>query len=83
MHNSKEIVDHISTNKVFYIITFLLEESILFIYLFYLLVAYIIYQYIDVFLYTVSWRYKTDCLHASIDILFYIMFYINNTLKKH
>ena len=28
------------------------------------------------FLYTVSWRYKRDCLHASIDILFYIMLYI-------
>ena len=54
MHNSKEIVDHISTNKVFYIITFLLEESILFIYLFYLLVAYIIYQYIDaIFIYSI------------------------------
>ena len=28
------------------------------------------------------WRYKRDCLHASIDILFYIMFYIVNTMKK-
>ena len=27
------------------------------------------------FLYTVSWRYKRDYIHASIDILFYIMFY--------
>ena len=28
------------------------------------------------------WRYKRDWLHASIDILFYIMFYIINTMKK-
>ena len=34
------------------------------------------------FLYTVSWRYKRDYLHASIDILFYIMFFIINTKKK-
>ena len=31
------------------------------------------------FLYTVLWRYKRD---ASIGILFYIMFYIINTIKK-
>ena len=31
------------------------------------------------FLYTV----KRDYLHASIDILFYIMFYIINTMQKH
>ena len=35
------------------------------------------------FLYSVSWRYKSDYLHASKDILFYIMFYIINTMKKH
>ena len=35
------------------------------------------------FLYTVSWRYKRDYLHASIDILFYIMFYVINMMKKH
>ena len=35
------------------------------------------------FLYAISWSYKRDCLHASIDILFYIMFYIINTMKKH
>ena len=35
------------------------------------------------YLYTVSCRYKRDYLHASIDILFYIMFYIINTMKKH
>ena len=34
-------------------------------------------------LYAASWRYKRDYLHASIDILFYIMFYIINTMKKH
>ena len=35
------------------------------------------------FLYTVSWRYKRHYLHANIYILFYIMFYIINTKKKH
>ena len=35
------------------------------------------------FLYTVSWAYKRDYLHASIDIWFYIMFYIINTMKKY
>ena len=27
--------------------------------------------------------YKRDYLHANIDILFYILFYIINTLEKH
>ena len=35
------------------------------------------------FLYTVSWRYNRDYLHASIDILFYIMFCAINAVKKH
>ena len=34
------------------------------------------------FLYIASWRYKRDYLHASIDILFYIMVYTINTIKK-
>ena len=34
------------------------------------------------FLYSVSWRQKRDYLHASIDILFEIMFHITNTMKK-
>ena len=34
-------------------------------------------------LYAVSWRYKRNYLYASIDILFYIMFYIIDTMKKH
>ena len=38
---------------------------------------------IQLFSYTVSWRYKRDYLCASIDILFYIMSYITNTMKKH
>ena len=37
---------------------------------------------LNLFLYTVSERYKRDYLHASIDILFYIMFYSINTMKK-
>ena len=35
------------------------------------------------FLYAVSWNYKRDYLHANIDILFYIIFYIINTMEKH
>ena len=35
------------------------------------------------FLCTASERYERDYLHASIDVLFYIMFYIINTMKKH
>ena len=31
--------------------------------------------------YAVSWRYKRDYLHSSMDISFYIMFYIINTMK--
>ena len=37
----------------------------------------------ELFLYTVSLRYKRDYLCARIDILFYIMLYILNTMKKH
>ena len=35
------------------------------------------------FLCTVSWRDKRDYLYANVDILFYIMFYIINTMKRH
>ena len=35
------------------------------------------------FLYSVSWRYKNDYLHASIDILFEIMLYTIKMMKKH
>ena len=38
---------------------------------------------VQLFLYTVTWRYKRDYLYASIDILFYIMFYIINAMKNH
>ena len=31
--------------------------------------------------YAVSWRYKRDYLHSSMDISFYIMFYIINMMK--
>ena len=37
----------------------------------------------QLFLYTVSWRYKRDNLHTSIDMLFYIMFYNINTMKEY
>ena len=30
-----------------------------------------------------SWRYKNDYFHASIDILFEIMLYTINIMKKH
>ena len=33
------------------------------------------------FFYTASWRYKRDYLHSSMDISFYIMFYVINTIK--
>ena len=35
------------------------------------------------FLYTVLWKYKRDYLHASTCILFYIIFFIMNTMKKY
>ena len=35
------------------------------------------------FLYSIWWRYKRDYFLASIDILFEIMFYIVNMMKKH
>ena len=39
--------------------------------------------YIHILLYTASWRYKKNCFQASINTLFYIKFYIINTMKKH
>ena len=56
----------------------LLKEYILFISCFHF------YQYIFILAVfnTVSRRYKKDNLHASIDILFHIMFYIINPMKK-
>ena len=83
MHNLKEIVNvqGLFVLNVAYVdmniyltqtITKLLKEYILFIgYLYYLSG------------HCHSWRYNTDYLHAGIDILFYIMFYIINTMKKH
>ena len=91
VHNSKEIVNiqglfvltvgyvDMTTyplTKYYYII-----ERVYFIYrLFILFIS--TFSFL-LFLYTVSWRYKRDYLHASIDILFYIMFYIINTMKKY
>ena len=37
----------------------------------------------ELLLYTESWRYKRDYLYASINISFYIMFCIINTVKQH
>ena len=34
------------------------------------------------FLYAVLWSHKWDYLHAIIDVLFYIIFYIINTLRE-
>ena len=42
-----------------------------------------IHTYSHILLYTASWRYRRDYLQASIDTLFYIMFYIINKMKKH
>ena len=72
VHNLKEIVDHISTNKVL----LYNQQSIILFILFISSLPFLL------FLYTVLWRYKRDCVHASIDILFYIMFYIINAMKK-
>ena len=90
MHNLKEIVNIQSLflltvgyvdmtvyqlTKYYYII-----EIVYFIYrLFTLFIS--IFSFL-LFLYTVSWRYKRDYLYASTDILFYIIFYIINTVKK-
>ena len=62
--------------KYYYVI-----ERVYFIYR--LLLVFIITFSFLLFLYTVSWRYNRDYLHASIDILFYIMFYIINMIKKY
>ena len=62
--------------KKYYII-----EKVYFIYgLFILFISTFLFL---LFLYIVSWRDKIDQLHASIDILLYIMFYVNNMMKKH
>ena len=90
-HNSKEIVNiqglfvltvgyvDVTTyplTKYYYII-----ERVYFFYK--VFVLFISTLSILLFLYTVLWRYKRYYLHASTDILFYIMFYITNTVKKH
>ena len=62
--------------KYYYVI-----ERVYFIYRLFL--VFIITFSFLLFLYTVSWRYKRDYLHVSIDILFYIVFYIINMIKKH
>ena len=93
VHNSKEIVNlqgsffcfdlwlrryqNIYTLKKYYYII----ERVYFIYR--LLILFISTFSFLLLLYTVSWKYKRDYLHASIDILIYIMFYIINMMKKH
>ena len=72
MHNLKETVDHISTNKVL-----LYYWKSMFIPRFFTL--FISTLSFLLFLYTVLWRYNRD---ASIAILLYIMLYIINTIKK-
>ena len=72
MHNLKETVDHISTNKVL-----LYYWKSMFIPRFFTL--FISTLSFLLFLYTVLWRYNRD---ASIGILLYIMLYIINTIKK-
>ena len=91
MHNSKEIVSlqdlfvltvscvdskTCPLTKYYYII-----EKVYFIYR--LFILFIITFSFLLFLYSVSWRYKNDYLHASIDILFEIMLYTINMMKKH
>ena len=89
MHNLKEIVNiqglfvltvgYVDVNtypltKYYYIMerVYLIRLFILFITTFSFLL----------FLYTVSWRRKRNYFHASIDLLFGIMFFITNTMKK-
>ena len=55
-------------------------ERVYFIYR--LLILFISTLSLLLILYTVSWRYKRDYLHAGIDVLFYVMFCIINTMKK-
>ena len=55
-------------------------ESVYFIYR--LFILFISTLSLLLILYTVSWKYKRDYLHAGIDILFYVMFCIINTMKK-
>ena len=56
-------------------------ESVYFIYRLFLLFISILSFLL--FLYTASWSYNRNYFHASIYILFYIMFCIINTMKKH
>ena len=65
-----------STKKYYYIV-----EMVYFIYR--LFISFISTFSLFLFLYSVSWKYKRDYIHASIDILFEIMFYITNMMKKH
>ena len=55
-------------------------ESVYFIYR--LFILFISTLSLLLILYTVSWRYKRDYLHTGIDVLFYVMFCIINTMKK-
>ena len=91
VYNSKEIVDL----EFFFILSFSYVDMTTYPatkYYFIIERLYVIYRLLVLiistfsfllFLYTISWRYKTDYLHGSIDILFYIMFYIINRMKKH
>ena len=90
VHNSKEIVNI----QVLFVLTVgYLDMTIYSLATFYYIIQrmYLIYRLsvlcisifqILLFLYVVSWRHKRDYLHASIDILFYIVFYVINTTKK-
>ena len=62
--------------KYYYII-----ERVYFIYQLFILFI-IIFSFL-LFLFTETWRYKTDYLHTNIDILIYILLHIMNTTKKH
>ena len=91
VHNSKEIVNmrglFVLTVGYVYMTTLpvanycYIIERVYFIYR--LLVLFMRTLSFLLFLYTVSWSYKKNYLHASIDILFYNMFCIINTMKKH
>ena len=91
MHNSNEIVNIQDlfvlnvgyVDKTTYPLTkyyYIIERACLIYRLFIIFIT--TFSFL-LFLYAVSWRAKIDYPHASINLLFDIMFFIINTMKKH
>ena len=90
MHNSEEIVNI----QDLFVLTGYVDVTTYQLTKYYYIIerVYLIYRLFILFnttflfllvLYTVSWRHKKDYLHAGIDPLFVIMFFIISTMKKH